>query len=126
MLGVLMALMSVVVLGHVLVSSTTARRKELALLRAIGFDRRQVRRTVAWQAAAIATVALAVGVPLGVVVGRNVWLTFATRLGVVPEAAVPFTLVLVVPLAILSARVIAVVPARLAARRRLGVVLRAE
>ena len=45
LLGVLMALMSLAVLAHVLVSAVAARRGEFALLRAIGFDGRQVRRT---------------------------------------------------------------------------------
>lgn len=126
LLGVLMSLMSLAVLAHVLVSAVSARRGELALLRAIGFDGRQVRRTVAWQATTIALVALVIAVPLGIVVGRGVWLVFADRLGVVPEAAVPFSLVLLIPAVIAAAHLIAVVPARMAARGRPAMMLRSE
>ena len=126
LLGVLMSLMSLAVLAHVLVSAVSARRGEFALLRAIGFDGRQVRRAVAWQAATIAVVALVIAVPLGIVVGRSVWLVFAERLGVVPEAAVPFSLVVLVPFVIAAAHLISVVPARMAARGRPAAVLRAE
>jgi len=126
LLGVLMALMSAAVLAHVLVSAVAARRGELALLRAIGFDRRQIRRTVAWQAATIALVALLIAVPLGIVVGRRVWLVFAEHLGVVPEAVVPLGLVLLVPAAMVAAHVIAAGPGWMAARRKPAAGLRAE
>ena len=73
-------------LVHVLVTSVRRRRRDLAILRTIGFTRRQISRTVAWQAATIAAAALAIGIPLGVVVGRFAWSLFASRLGVVPVA----------------------------------------
>ena len=126
LLGVLMSLMSMAVLAHVLVSAVGARRNELALLRAIGFDRGQVRRTVAWQAATIALAALAIALPLGIVLGRRVWLVFADRIGVVPEAVVPLSFALVVPAILVAALLIAAVPARLATRPRPAVVLRSE
>jgi ABC-type lipoprotein release transport system permease subunit len=126
LLGVLMSLMSLAVLAHVLFSAVAARRGELALLRAIGFDRRQIRRIVAWQAATIALVALVIAVPLGIVVGRGVWLVFAERLGVVPEAIVPFSLVFLVPSVMAAALLIAVVPGRMAARGRPAAMLRTE
>ena len=71
---------------------------------------------MAWQAATIAFVALVIGVPLGIVVGRSVWLVFAERLGVVPEAVVPSTLLVVVPSVVVAALLVASVPAWLAAR----------
>jgi putative ABC transport system permease protein len=126
LLGILMALMSAAVLAHVLVSAVAARRGELALLRAIGFDQRQIRRTVAWQAATIALVALVVAVPLGIVVGRRVWLVFADHLGVVPEAVVPLSVVLLVPGVMLAAFLIAVAPGWMAARRSPASGLRTE
>jgi FtsX-like permease family len=72
LLGVLMSLMSMAVLADVLVSAALARRGELALLRAIGLDQRQIRRTVASQTATTAVVALVIAVPLGIVVGSTV------------------------------------------------------
>jgi ABC-type lipoprotein release transport system permease subunit len=126
LLGALMVVMSLAVLAHVLVSAVSARREELALLRAIGFSRAQVRRTVAWQAVTIAFAALAVGVPLGVVVGRSVWLVFAERLGVVPEAVAPWSIVLIAPLVLVAALAVATLPGWLAARSRPAAILRAE
>ena len=126
LLGVLMSLMSVAVLAHVLVSAVRARRGELALLQAIGFDRRQIRRTVAWQAATTALVAVVIAVPLGIVIGRNVWLQFADRLGVVPVATVPPGLVLLAPAIIVAALLIAAAPARMATRQGPAAVLRSE
>jgi hypothetical protein len=126
LLGALMALMAIAVLGHVLVTAVRARRRELALLMTIGFDRRQLRRTIAWQSAAMASIAIVVGVPLGIIVGRLVWLAFAQHLGVVPEAVVPRILLLVPVGILLIAHAIASVPARLATRRSPATVLRAE
>ena len=52
-----------------LVSSLRRRRRELAVLKTLGFSRRQVRATVAWQASTVAAVGLVVGIPLGLLVG---------------------------------------------------------
>ena len=126
LLGALMALMSAAVLAHLLTSATSARRQDIALLRAIGFDRRQVRRSISWQAGTIVAIAIVIGVPLGIVVGRSAWLILADRLGVVPEADVPTVLLALVPALLLAALLIAVVPGRLAARRSPAAGLRAE
>jgi FtsX-like permease family len=126
LVAAVMALMSVAVLAHVLVSAVSARRREVAVLRAIGFGPRQVRQTVAYQAATIAAVAIAIGLPLGTVVGRAAWLVYADRIGVVPEAVVPVTLALV-PLAVLfTALVVATLPGWMASRPRPAVALRSE
>lgn len=49
------------------------RRHELAILRALGMTRRQVRSTVLVQMSAIAAVCLAVGLPLGMLCGKVLW-----------------------------------------------------
>jgi len=114
-------------LVHVLVTSVRRRRRDLAILRTIGFTRRQVSRTVAWQSATIATAALAIGIPIGIVVGRFAWSLFATRLGVVPVPVVAWgRVLLVVPTTILIAIVISLGPALMARRTKPAVVLRAE
>ena len=51
-----------------------------------------VASTVAWQATTLALAGIAVGVPVGIVVGRAVWLAFANNLGVVPVSVVPIGL----------------------------------
>ena len=82
-----MAFMAVATLAHTLVTSIRRRRRDLAILKTIGFSRRQVSATVAWQGSTLAAVAILVGLPLGIVAGRWGWNLLADRLGVVPEPA---------------------------------------
>ena len=63
-------------------TSVRRRRRELALLKTIGFGRRQVSATVAWQATTLAFVGLVVGIPIGLLLGRLVWQRVADGLGV--------------------------------------------
>jgi hypothetical protein len=114
-------------LAHALVTSIRRRRRDLAVLKTLGFTRGQISAAVASQATTIAAIGLLVGLPVGVAVGRFAWNVFAEDLGVVPEAVTPIRLtVLVVPAAILLANLIAALPARSAAHTRPALVLRAE
>ena len=114
-------------LAHTLLMAVHRRRRDLAVLKTLGFDRRQVLATVAWQATAFAALGLVVGLPLGVAVGRWAWNLVADELGVVPEPVTPILLILlVVPGAVLLANLVAAIPARIAARTRPALVLRAE
>jgi hypothetical protein len=56
--------LAVTALVHALMAVTRHRRRDLAILKTIGFTRRQLSRTVAWQSTVIVLVAIAVGVPL--------------------------------------------------------------
>src|SRR5207237_10929220 len=85
----IVALMAAATLAHTLITSIRRRRLELAILKTLGFVRRQVSATVAWQATTLASVAALVGLPLGVISGRWVWNVFANPLGVVPACDVP-------------------------------------
>jgi FtsX-like permease family len=114
-------------LAHALVTSVRHRRRELAILKTLGFVRRQVLAAVAWQASIIAAIALLVGLPLGVGAGRFAWNVFAEGLGVLPEVVVPVAeTLLVVPATLLLANLIAAIPGRMAARTRPALALRAE
>ena len=73
MLVGLTAALALIVVANVLVSAVRRRRREFAVLKAIGFDRGQVRATVAYHASTLALVGLVIGVPLGVLVGRVAW-----------------------------------------------------
>ena len=88
-LGCVLAVFGVATLLHLLVVSVVRRRREMGLLKALGFVNRQVGAIVLWQATTVALVGIVVGIPLGIVVGRVVWNAFATNLGAVPVAAVP-------------------------------------
>jgi ABC-type lipoprotein release transport system permease subunit len=114
-------------LVHTLVTSMRRRRRDLAILKTLGFLTRQVSAAVAWQATTLVAVALIVGVPLGLATGRWGWTLFADQLGIVPEPIMPIaTTLLAIPAAIIAANLIAVIPGRLAGRTRPAMVLRAE
>ena len=78
-LALLLMLLASGTIAHTLLTSVRRRRRELAILKTVGFVARQVRATVAWQATAIAGVGLIVGLPLGLIAGRWTWTLFAAR-----------------------------------------------
>jgi ABC-type lipoprotein release transport system permease subunit len=125
--GVL-ALLGLATVTHALVSTVRRRRRELALLKTLGFTRAQVSAAVAWQATVIAVVALVVGLPLGVALGRWGWSVLAHDLGTLAEPIVPFFAVaLAVPVVVVVVcNLVAFVPGRVAARFRPATVLRSE
>ncbi len=119
--------LALLAVGHALVTAVRRRRRELALLKTLGFSRRQVRATVAWQATTLATVGLVVGIPAGVIVGHLVWRAVADGLGVSTTAAIPtLALLLTIPAAVALVNLIALFPARAAAHTRPAVALRTE
>ena len=119
--------MAVATLVHVLITSVRKRRRDLAILKTLGFVRRQVWNAIAWQATTLTLVALALGIPIGIVIGRWVWTAFAGSIGVVPAPAVGLTIILVmIPAALIAANLIAAFPARAAARTKPALVLREE
>jgi ABC-type lipoprotein release transport system permease subunit len=125
-LGALLALLAAATLAHTLVSSVRRRRRELAILQTMGFVRRQMRLAVYWQTATLVSIALLVGVPLGILAGRFAWNSFADNLGIVATTSGWLPVVLIVPGVFLLAAAIAAVPAGLAARIRPMLALRAE
>ncbi len=114
-------------LGLSLAAAVRRRRRDLALLKSLGFTRRQVSATVAWQAGITMIVGLAVGLPLGVALGRWLWALFARQLSVLARAALPLAELagLVVVLLVL-ANLAAAAPARAAGRTPTAAVLRSE
>jgi putative ABC transport system permease protein len=123
----LLAAIAAATLAHTLVTAIRRRRQQLAVLKTLGFDRRQLLATVAWQATTFAAIGLAVGIPLGVAAGRWAWYLFAEQIEVVPEPVTPIPLVLlVIPAAVLLANVVAALPAWSAAQTRAAIALRAE
>jgi ABC-type antimicrobial peptide transport system permease subunit len=114
-------------LAHVLLTGVRRRRRDLALLKTLGFTRSQVLATVAWQASTFASVALLIGLPLGVLAGRWAWAYFANEAGAPAQATVPLpTVLLAIPVTLLLANIIAAWPGWTAARLRPALVLRTE
>jgi ABC-type lipoprotein release transport system permease subunit len=126
-LALLLAALALLAVGHALVTSVRRRRRELALLKTIGFDRGQVRATVAWQATTLAIIGVAAGIPIGLVVGRSIWRLVADGLGVANGATFPAPALVALALgALVLVNLVAFVPARTAARTRPAVALRSE
>ena len=118
---------AVIAIALTLTASVHRRRRDLALLRALGFLRRQLMAAIAWQASVVAFVGVALGVPLGIIVGRWMWTLFANSVDAVPEPTVPVLTVVIVSLsALVLANLVAALPGRSAARTPTADVLRDE
>jgi ABC-type lipoprotein release transport system permease subunit len=126
-LAALLAILGAAVLGQFAVVSGRRRRRDFAILKALGLFRRQVSSITAWQVSTLTGLALLVGLPLGIVAGRWAWALFAHDLGIPAGAITPLPLVLLmVPAVILIANTVAFWPARTTARLKPAEILRAE
>jgi ABC-type antimicrobial peptide transport system permease subunit len=99
----------------------------MAVLRTLGFTSRQLRVSVRVQALAMMLGGFVVGAPVGIAVGRIAWRVFASQLGVVTVTSTPVVWIVVAAVggAVIAA-LAAAAPARLAARMKPAVTLRAE
>ena len=70
-------------------------RRDLAQLKVLGFVQRQLSAAVAWHASIAVGIGIVVGLPLGIVTGRWLWILFAEQIGAVPAPTVPVLSVLV-------------------------------
>ena len=114
-------------LAHLLITQVRSRRRDLAILKTIGFSRRQVAGSVAWQATTLTVITLAIALPAGLAFGRWSWRRFAGDLGIAPAVVVPTAAVLLIIAAgLLVANLLAALPARTAARTAPAIVLRSE
>ena len=115
--GLLFFAVIIAVLGitNTLTLSVYERTREIGLLRAVGMDRRQVRRMVRWEAVIVATFGALLGAGIGIVLGWSVVQALADEgLGAfsIPVGQVVLALVL----AAVAGVVAAIWPARKAAR----------
>jgi hypothetical protein len=126
-LAAVLAVLGLAVLGQFIVVSCRRRRRDFAILKALGLTGRQVRMITAWQVSTVTGLALLAGLPLGVAAGRWSWAIFARGLCIPAAAITPIWLVLVmVPAVIVIANAVAFWPGRAAARLSPAEVLRAE
>ncbi len=127
LLGIALACGAVVALGLTLVSSVRRRRTDLALLKALGFTKRQLAGAIAWQASVAVGIGCVIGIPLGIALGRFLWDLFVGQISAVPDPTVPAaSIVLIGVAALVLANVVAAVPGRLAARTPTAQLLRSE
>lgn len=117
---------AIIALALTLIASVRRRRRDLALLKTLGFTARQLAATIAWQATVVAVIAALIGLPLGIAAGRQLWTFFAQSINAVPEPTVPASLFLVAAGVLILANLVALVPARVAARTPAALALRAE
>ena len=113
LLAAVLAIAAALSLAFAVGSSARRRRHELGVLRALGFTGRQLDTAVASQGVTTALVGLVVGVPVGVVLGRALWMQFARDLSVVVRPVVPVgSIGVVVGVTLLIAALVSVTPAR--------------
>ena len=126
-LGAGLAAGAVTALALTLLASVRRRRRDLALLKTLGFTGRQLAAAVAWQSTIAVVIGTVVGVPLGIAAGRWVWNLFAIDIHAVPAPDVPVVSVALIALgALVLANLVAAVPGRLAARTPTALLLRSE
>ena len=127
LLSLFLAVAAAATLIHVLLTSIRRRRRDLAILKTLGFKRRQLLATIMWQSVTVALSGLLIGMPLGIALGRWAWVFFADRLGVGGGPKVPWLAIgAFVPGTLLLAMLIALGPALVARRTAPAQVLKAE
>jgi len=126
-LASVLALLAAGTIAHLLATSVRRRRRDLAILKTLGFRRAQISGSIAWQSGTVAVVSLAISVPLGIALGRWMWNLFARYGGFFPEPVGDAKGALVVAAAALVvSQLVAVIPGLNAGRTRPAPVLRAE
>jgi hypothetical protein len=123
----LLAVLGFGVLAQFTFQSARSRRREFAVLRTLGLQRRQLAAVTFWQISTLTGLALLIGLPVGAAAGHWAWALFADALGISPGTAFPIvTALLLIPVVLLAANVLALWPARCSARVRPVELLRAE
>jgi ABC-type antimicrobial peptide transport system permease subunit len=126
-LGYLLIVLAVGGVGLTLGAAVRTRTAEIGVLRALGMTSRQSRSVIRTQAVVFGTIALLVGIPLGLALGRTLWRVTADIMPLQYRAPFPSTaLVLVGPLVFSTVILLAARPARRAARLRIADALRTE
>ncbi len=94
------------------------------MLKSLGYRPRQLAGVVACQSTAMTVVGLVVGIPLGIALGRWLWILVASHLGILTDTVIPTDQIAVMALgALVAANVAAAWPGWVAARTRAGLVL---
>ena len=127
LLAAVLAAGAIGALALTLIASVRQRRRQFALLKALGFTQGQIAASVAWQSSVAAVVGVVLGIPIGIALGRWLWTLFADGISAVPHPTVPTLSIAAVALgAVLFANLVALLPGRAAARTRTSLLLRAE
>jgi ABC-type antimicrobial peptide transport system permease subunit len=111
-LAAFLGALALLTVAHVMLTSVQSRRKDIAILRSIGADRGWIARAVYWQATTFTLLPVALGIPLGLIIGRSVFGSFADSIGALNDPSIPVLLLTLVALGlVVLAIVVAAVPA---------------
>jgi putative ABC transport system permease protein len=89
-------------LAHQLIVSTQRRRRDLAVLQALGADRGWVSSVVHWQATLFTVAVVSISAPLGIVGGRVVYRAFVDRIGALDAVALPLAALAIAVVALVA------------------------
>ncbi len=81
LLALVVGALAFAALAHALTVSIRRRRLEFAILRSLGFTRRQVIASARWQAITIGVTSLTLGIPLGLLLGSWSWRLLSSNIG---------------------------------------------
>ena len=113
--------------GHGVHTTVRRRHADLAVLRALGFRPTDLRISSSWHGACIAVVAIAAGIPLGIVAGRLAFRELTDDVGLEGGFVVPVVgLAIAAVVAFVTLLLLAVVPGMRASRVPPAEVLRSE
>jgi ABC-type antimicrobial peptide transport system permease subunit len=126
-IGGLFVLAALIVLAHGVIAAVRSHRREHALLAALGMRPRQRWLTVLVAGVTMVGVALVIGIPVGLILGRWGWRVLAREIGVLSEPVMPTTaLLLFATVALVLAVIVSSVPGRSAAYLSPAAALRSE
>ena len=127
LVALLVSILAAATLIHALVTMLSRQRRSLAVLATIGFSRRQ-RLSVGFSASTVLLAAATIiGLPLGIIGGRQVWHYLAGSIDIPSGPVVPWIVAVVAPLiGLLVAVVVALLTGWRLARRSPADLLRAE
>ena len=118
---------AVIALALTLAASVRRRRRDLAIMKTLGFTKRMLAAAVTWQATVDGLIGAVIGIPLGILLGRELWTLFARDINAVPQPTVPATAIVIVGFGTLVVAIMAALwPGRRAASTPPGLVLRSE
>ncbi len=114
-------------LAHGLFTATRRRRRDLAIVRALGLPANRAAAALTWQAVTTAVLGALAGVVLGAVIGPWLWRVIADDLGVIADGRLPATAIIFGAIgAVAVAIALSVLPRRRAAHQSVAEGLHAE
>ncbi len=108
------AVVAVLSLFLTLVAVVRRRRRDLSILSALGFTPHQLRVTFLLQGLLFGLAGVVLGTPLGIVLGRVLWVAFAGTLGVVTDPSMSWPVIGAVAAVVVAIGVVGSIPPALA------------